>query len=294
MKYVQIRAFHNVALAGGFSRAAEVLGLTQPAVSDQVLKLEQDYDILLFHRHRKRVSLTDAGRQLLEITRPMFEIEARAREFLSETRALSDGNLCIIADSAYHLNAVLTQFRRRFPKVRIIVRSGNSAEVSAALADYDADIGVLGNFNPTDGLDAVSLGTTPIVAFRVRTRGRGHTPPMSLHDLSREPLVLREPGSKTRQKLDEAAAIAGLQLTPAIEAEGREAVREIVASGAGIGFVSEAEFGQDTRLTKIPIIGPKMPMEETVCCLHQRRNVRVVRAFMSLAAEVSGVQSPPR
>ena len=69
MRYVQLRAFHHVAICGGFSRAAEQLFLTQPAISDQVRKLEEEYDILLFNRQRKQVSLTAAGEQLLSTVR---------------------------------------------------------------------------------------------------------------------------------------------------------------------------------------------------------------------------------
>ena len=61
MRYVQLRAFHYVAISGGFSRAAEALRLTQPAISDQVRKLEEQYDIILFNRHKRQISLTGAG-----------------------------------------------------------------------------------------------------------------------------------------------------------------------------------------------------------------------------------------
>ena len=70
MRYVQLRAFHNVAIHGGFSRAAEALFLTQPAISDQIRKLEEQYDVLLFNRHKKQVKLTTAGEALLENHQP--------------------------------------------------------------------------------------------------------------------------------------------------------------------------------------------------------------------------------
>ena len=88
MRYVQLRAFHNVAIHGGFSRAAEALSLTQPAVSDQVRKLESEYDVLLFSRQKKQITLTDFGKKLLEITHRMFDVEDQAHVLLSESRAL--------------------------------------------------------------------------------------------------------------------------------------------------------------------------------------------------------------
>src|SRR6185312_15041869 len=97
MRYVQLRAFHYVAVCGGFSRAAEELLLTQPAISDQVRKLEEEYDILLFHRRRRQVTLTPAGEKLLSITSGMSDTESQALELLSEARALRSGNLRVVA-----------------------------------------------------------------------------------------------------------------------------------------------------------------------------------------------------
>jgi len=84
MRYAQLRAFHNVAIHGGFSRAAEALRLSQPAISDQVRRLEEEYDILLFDRSKRKVTITVKGAELLSITRKMFDQEQQAREFLSE------------------------------------------------------------------------------------------------------------------------------------------------------------------------------------------------------------------
>ncbi len=285
MKYVQLRAFHHVALHGGFSAAARALGLTQPAVSDQVLALEQTHDVLLFERHQKRVTLTPQGEKLFAITRPMFEYLTRAQELLAETRALASGELRIIADSAYHVTGVLSRFRARYPGVHVTLRAGNSQAVEAELAAWRADIGVLGSTVAQGRFQTVHLGTSPIIAFAARGFSPMPASPARLRDLAALPLVFRERGSKTRQKLEASARAQSIPLRPAIEAEGREAVREIVAAGGGIGFVSEAEYGRDERLVKIAILGPPIPMEETVVCMAQRSEVRAIRAFMAMARE---------
>jgi len=290
MRNSQLKAFHAVAVHGGFSRAAAAMNLTQPAISDQVRKLEQDYDVLLFSRHNRQVTLTPQGSRLLDIIRPMFEIQARAAEYLSESRAQTTGRLRIIADSAYHVTGVLSQFSQLYPGVQLSLRSGNSAEVEDALANYDADIGVLGTVPKKDKFLSVYLGSTPIVAFAARSMSVNFDVPLDLTKLAKLPLVLRENGSKTRQKLEDAAKAVGTKLTPAIEAEGREAVREIVAAGAGIGFVSQAEYGQDSRLVSFPIKDPEIPMEETVVCIRARAEVRLIRTFMGIAKKMSGQQ----
>ncbi len=285
MRYSQLRAFHNVALHGGFSRAAAALFLSQPAVSEQVRKLEQDHDVLLFHRERKRVQLTKQGKRLFILTSQLFETEERIEEYLSETRTAIDGKLRIIADSAHHVTEVLSRFRADYPNVFVTMQSGNTEEVLAKLRAYGAEIGVVGSVDPGKDFDRLDLGTSPIVAFAAKGKMQPGAQAYALAELAKMPLVFREKGSETRQKLEEAAERLGIELKPTIEAEGREAVREIVASGAGIGFVSEAEFGRDNRLVRLPLSQVEISMTETLVCLSQRRDVRVIRAFMRKATK---------
>ena len=282
MRYVQLRAFHNVALHGGFSNAAKALHLTQPAISDQVRKLEEEYDTLLFNREKRQVTLTEQGGQLLEISKRLFENENQARELLQENRAFSSGTLRLHVDSASHVLAVLARFRQKFPQVRVEIRTGNSDQVIEALHDYRADIGVLGTVPDTAAIDVVRLGSSPIIAFTARTNPLSAHHSLSLKQLAGLPLVLREKGSKTRQKLERAAAAQGIALTAAIEAEGREAVQEIVASGVGIGFVSQKEMAEDVRLAPIAISGVPILMEEAVVNLAERRSGRLIRAFVGM------------
>lgn len=283
MRYVQLRAFHYVATHGGFSRAAAVLHLTQPAISDQIRKLEIQYDVLLFNRHKRHVALTPSGERLLVITNRMFENERQAQDLLTESRALGAGTLRIMADSAHHINPVLARFRAKYPKVKIVMRSGNTREVVESLFAYEADVGVLGEVPQHRDIDVLPLGSAPIIAFAAKSCDWDNTRKLTLADLQSLPLVLREQGSKTRQKLEAAAKDAGVPLTPVIEAEGREAVREIVATGAGIGFVSAAEYGHDARFRQIPLAGPDIMIDEALICLRERRGGKLITAFMELS-----------
>ncbi len=287
MRYVQLRAFHHVAICGGFSRAAEQLYLTQPAISDQVRKLEEEYDVLLFNRHRRQVTLTPVGERLLDITRKLFDNEQQALELLSESRALRAGHLRIVADAANHLLGALGEFRRRHPGVRISLRAGNTESVIASLYSYEADIGVLGEIPDGRDFEVVKLNSTPIIAFAAATHPAARQASLDFEELGRHPLVFREQGSKTRKKLEEGAEKAGVRLEPAIEAEGREAVREIVAAGVGIGFVSEAELALDSRLVPIPIDAPVMLMEEALICLRERSRGKLMRAFLDIASSAA-------
>lgn len=286
MRHSQLKAFHHVALLGGFSRAAEALHLTQPAISEQVRKLEQQHDVLLFSRDRKRVQLTEAGEQLFLRTKQYFEVEQHIRDYLSETSAAIEGTLRIIADSAHHVTDILRAFRLRYPNVTVNLRVGNTGEILEELRAYNAEIGVAGSPSPGKDMDAMDLGATEIIGFASKDLLPAGKTSLTLRELSKIPLIFREVGSKTREKLVQEAMKQRITLRPAIEAEGREAVREVVASGAGIGFVSRAEFGQDERLVPLPLAGIDISMSESLVHLSQRRDVKVIRAFMDCARAV--------
>ncbi len=287
MRYSQIRAFHHVALSGGFSRAADALNLTQPAISEQVRRLESEHDVLLFNRERKRVTLTEEGRNLLVRTKHFFEAEQEILELLSQSQAAPKGTLRIIADSAYHLTDGMDVFRKMHPKVFITVQSGNTEEILTALRNYDAEIGVVGSMNPGPDMKVCDLGASPLVASAAKGKFPKLKAAATLSELATYPIIFREKGSKTREKIEQELRKQKVNLSPVMEVEGREAMQEIVASGAGIGFVSKDEFGYDGRLTKINIKNSEISMHETLVCLKQRSEVRSIRSFMDIFMKLS-------
>lgn len=288
MRYVQLRAFHHVAVCGGFSRAAEALHLTQPAISDQVRKLEDEYEIVLFNRRKKQVTPTDAGQRLLEITRRLFEVEGQAHEMLSESRALRSGSLRVIADSAHHALPVLGRFRERYPSIELSIRSGNSEAVIAQLRNYEAEVGILGEVPESRDFTTIKLSSAPLIAFTATGHPLSHRKSMTLAMLSRQMLVLRERGSKTRQNIEAAATARGITLKATIEAEGREAVSEIVATSGGIGVVSAAEFGADNRLVPIRLSDCEVMLDQALICLRERAGSKLIGAFLDSAREAVG------
>ena len=117
MYYYQLRAFHAVATYGGFSKAARQLNISQPAISDQVRKLEGWYNIRLFERKRRSVVPTELGFRLFELTKRMFEQEKEAVTLLSESEALRTGSLRIAADTPLHSVNLIGAFREAYPGI---------------------------------------------------------------------------------------------------------------------------------------------------------------------------------
>lgn len=280
MRYAQIRAFHHVALCGGFSRAAEALGVSQPALSEQVRQLEAAYDLLLFRRQNRRIELTDSGQELFRLTSRFFEGESAIGNFLDGASTNLRGDLRIMVDSTAHAAGPLRDFRKQHPHVRLDISHGNSREVLAALRAYEVEIGIFGSQPRAADLKMVELGLSPIIAIAGPQIFTAPPDSLTVSRLVDFPLIFREQGSETQARVMQAAQQAGIELKAAIIAEGREAVRDLVAEGFGIGFVAESEIGNDTRLRRIRLDGVSPSMPETLAHLAARTDVPVIRNFM--------------
>jgi aminoethylphosphonate catabolism LysR family transcriptional regulator len=282
MRHAQLKAFHAVAVHGGFSRAAEAMGLTQPALSDHVRKLEEAYGVQLFTRAPSGVSLTAMGRKLFAIAERQFEAEAEAMELLSRGRTLEEGQLTIGADAAAHILPALARFRLKHPKLAVRLVTGNSAQLLKRLEDFSIDIAVTAERPPEPGFLARRLRTDRLVAVVQRSSRLARLKQLSFAQLVKLPLILREEGSVTRRLLLEEAARRGLTLAAPIEIESREAAREAAAQGLGLAIMSEGELVPDGRLAVLAMADWETEMEEWLICLASRGGLHAIRSFFTL------------
>jgi LysR family transcriptional regulator, low CO2-responsive transcriptional regulator len=285
--HAQLRAFHAVAATGSFTRAARALSVTQPSVSSQVKGLEDAFGVRLFERVGRGVRLTPVGTALLDVTDRYFNLEQEAVEVLKGGREMRAGRLAIAADSTAHIVAHLGEFARRFPKLGIAVRVGNSQAMLASLRAYESDIAVVADLPPDAKLHAVTLRRDPVVALVPSKHGWTKRRQVRLKDLSGERLVLREAASITRKITEEALAERGIRPQSSIEMDSREAVCEAVAAGLGVALISEAEVPKDRRLGIVALADARLTMTEHVVCLAERKNQPAIRAFFELVAEKS-------
>jgi LysR family transcriptional regulator, low CO2-responsive transcriptional regulator len=282
MNHNQLRAFHAVASEGSFTKAASSLHVTQPTLSGQVKALEEAYGVRLFDRRGRRVYPTALGRELLILTRRVFSLEAETEQLLAAARGLRKGHLRVGADAPYHVTAALSRFTQRYPGIRLSLTTGNSAELAHDLLEHKLDVAVLANTRGDSRFLAKPLRHDRLVAFVARSHPWARRRRIDLADLHEQRLVLREQGSATRQIFETAMARRGLACGEVLDMNSREAVRETVAAGLGVGVVSAGEFGRDSRLAILELSGGELSMTEYVVCLAERQDLRLVRSFLEL------------
>ena len=187
---------------------------------------------------------------------------------------------------------LLAAFIQRYPGVRVAVRMGNATRVLADLEEGRTDLAILNLVQPASGLHRQLLHQDRIVAFVPKSHAWAKRRRLSLIELADAPLVLREPGSATRALLTDAFAAAELTPRVALEFGSREAVREAVLAGLGVGAVFASELVAHADLHILSIQGAELTAHVSLACLAERRELRVVRAFSAVAAEVMAQRVP--
>jgi aminoethylphosphonate catabolism LysR family transcriptional regulator len=251
-------------------------------VSDHIRKLEEAYGAELFVRSRGGVVLSDVARQLYAITERMFEAEGEATALLNRARRLEEGSLAIGADAASHVLPLIRRFRERHPKIAVKVIAGNSAELLKKLDAFAIDFAVVGERPAAAAYASRLLREDRIVAFVPESHALAGRDTISFADFLKHPIVLREEGSTTRTHLLDEIARRGFSLSNPIEIESREASREAVASGIGIGIISSAEIVPDPRLRTLRFSDWQPTMSEWLVCLTARLDLQIVRAVLAL------------
>ena len=282
MNHAHLRAFHAVASQGSFTRAAQMLHVTQPTLSDHVKSLEQRYGVKLFERRGRGVVLTALGHALMDITRRQSGLEAEAEQLLSRAQGLMQGQLRVVADGPYLVVPLLGEFHRHYPGIRLSMNFGNSEQVLTELTELRADVGVMPEHIDNDHLYALPLLRDRLVLFVERSHPWSRRHSVRLQELTTQQIILRESGSNTRAVFEQALRQKDIRLKSILEIGSREGVREAVAAQLGIGVTNESEFGHDNRLHKLKIRDAAVNVTEYICCLQETCPIPVVQAFFAI------------
>ncbi len=237
-----LKIFQAVALLGSYSRAAEQLGISQPAVSMQVSRLEEALGVPLVTVRGRHVELTEAGAAMAEYAARIFRLSDEAQSAMEEFRGLRRGRLRLAASStpgAYVLPGVVAAFRAAHSGVQVALQITNTRGAIRAVAEGLADLGVVGEAREGGAdveLQPLCSDCLSVVVAPAHPWARAGT--VSPGELAAEPLLVREEGSSTRWVLDRSLTRAGLKPRVAMELGSTEAVKEAAAAGLGAGVLS--------------------------------------------------------
>jgi len=272
----QLRVFDAVARHLSFSRAAEELHLSQPAVSMQVKALEAQAGLALLEQVGKKVFLTDAGRVVHARASTVIRELAEADEALAALQGLTKGRLpiAVVSTAKYFAPPLLARFLKAHPAVQLELAIDNREAVIAKLAANEVDLAIMGR--PPADLDTVAQAFAPhphvvIAPADHPLAGRRRIP---LEDLANERFVVREPGSGTRTLLEKHFAERGLAVPVAMQMASNETIKQAVIAGLGLSFLSRHTLGLELaagRLVALDVVGMPLLREWFVVHLAPKR-----------------------
>ena len=287
LNFNRLRCFHAVATEGSFTKAAVSLNVGHPNITTHVKALEKDFGLELFARHGHHVELTDVGNALLGITSHIFSLEEEAVGVLTEASGLRSGHLRVGAIGPSQVTDMIVAFGQRYPDVELSVSLGNSQDVLSGVLNFRSDIGILPIEEIDTRLHSVPFGENRIVLLVRDDHAWASLDEISIKDLEGERFVLREEGSATRHTFEYALTEKNVTIRPVLAIGSREAVREAVANGLGVGIALEDETLPHERLKSLRVSGTEIVLHPHIVCLKERKSSPLIRAFFDLVAELN-------
>jgi DNA-binding transcriptional LysR family regulator len=292
-----LKIFHAVARSGSFSRAASELAISQPSVSIQVGELERQFGVELFEPAGKSVRLTEAGRVLFDYAGRILALLDEAQRAMDEVKGLRRGRLLVGATQTpgtYILPALLGRLKMQYPRLEVTLRIGEPRRIQEMVLRQELDMAVTGWRVALPDLEAVPIAHDELVLVTARGHRFAELPDVAVPDLAGESFIMRERGSGSRELVDDALHRAGVYITPTLELEGVDAVKQAVAANLGISMLSrhaiDLEVGSG-RLRVVPVRGFKV--ERTIWLVrHRERQLsHAAQAFIALVTAPSAPEA---
>jgi DNA-binding transcriptional LysR family regulator len=287
----QLEVLVTVAREKSFSRAAEVLDRTQPAISQSISRLEAEIGEKLFDRSSKDGTLTYAGEILLDHARQMLNLRKLAQDSIREMRDLHKGKVTISANehTVFALLPVISEFRRLHPLIKVVVSRGVASRIPKEITAREVELGVI-SFKPKDDTlvsvpvlnDELVLITPPSHKLAARTS-------VSVKELGNEIFIAHNAKSPYRQRVIETFEKYSTPLQIDIELPSLEAIKRLVEMGDGIALVPRlsalAEVA-DGRLAGLSV--PEMKLERKLNIIYRRNSAlsHAAMEFLKIAREL--------
>ncbi len=255
----QLRIFEAVARLGSYSRAAEEVHITQPAVSVQMRQLEALVGLPLIELVGKALTLTAAGREVLEYSRRILEEQRDAEKAIAAIRGVDAGELAIavVSTAKYFAPRVLMEFWHAYPGLQLKLNIQNRDLTLRALSNNDVDLAIMGR--PPEKMAAVAekFAPHPHVIIAPANHHLAKRKSIRLEEIVNEPFLVRELGSGTRLLTDRLFANHGLQLNPRMEIASNETIKQAVIAGMGLSLLSAHTLGLEGRMRRLIVLNVK-------------------------------------
>jgi len=276
----RLQVFHSVAKLLSFTKTAEALHMTQPAVTFQVRQLEEYFNTRLFDRTHNRINLTVAGKRVYDYADTIFQIYNEMENAVREITGDVNGVLIVGASTTiaeYMLPALLGDFKTKYPDVNLRLRVSNSDGIVAMVENNVIDLGVVEAAVTNKNLAVELCRVDRLVAVVPTNHDLSDKTSINIRDLLKYPYICREEGSGTREVILDYLEKTGLstsELNIIMELGSPEALKGAVEAGIGVSILSRATLNKELKLGTLVAIDLDPPLERPFSFVHQKQKFR--------------------
>ena len=277
----RLQVFYTVARLLSFTKAAEELHMTQPAVTFQVRQLEEQFNTRLFDRTHNRISLTEAGKKVYECGERIFEIYSEMDNSVRQLTGDVSGVLILGASTTiaeYMLPVLLGDFKAEHPDVTVRLKVANTDGIVSQVENNAIDLGVVEAPVTNKNLVVEECSTDQLVVIVPPGHELANEAVIPLKRLGDFPFICREEGSGTREVMLENMHVAGMgpgELNVSMELGSLEAIKGAVEAGMGISVISAATIQKELKLGTLVAIKTEPPIVRPFSFVHQKQKFRM-------------------
>ena len=278
----RLKVFHNVARLLSFTKAAEAMHMTQPAVTFQVRQLEEYFNTRLFDRTHNKVNLTQAGERVAEYAERIFDLYAEMENSVRDLTGEISGTLTIGASTTiaeYMLPALMGEFKNRYPEINLRLKVSNSEGIVSMVEQNAIDLGIVEVPVSNKSLMVEVCHDDQLVVVTPPDHElAGSGAAVTVDEIVNYPFVSREEGSGTREVIAQYLLDAQVDLDDmnfCFELGSPEAIKGAVEAGMGITIMSRSIIGKELKLGTLAAVQLEPPLSRPFSFVRQRQKFRV-------------------
>jgi len=294
LNFRQLEAFYLVGKMKSFTRAAEELNVTQPAVTIQIKSLEKSLNLKLIQRVGKRVQLNEAGELLYQYAEKIFNLVSDADEKMRDFKKLMRGTLQVGTTkhyARYIMPYLLSEFQRRYPRIKVILDEGNSENMARSVLEMKNELALISEINLDRKIKSDFFSTVEFILVASSEHKFSGRKSISLKELNDEPVILREKGSALRDAILRKFHEYGIWPSMIIEASSLDFIMEYVIQNKGVSFMIEPDIKDELEKGILKVI----PIDEgniilfTDFIYHNEKSLSPpAEAFLKMVGELRG------
>jgi len=293
INFNQLRIFYQTAKYQSCTIATGKLFITQPAITSQIKAFEKSCNLTLFKKRGRKIYLTDEGKILYEYARKVFEYEKEIEDSIEDMRELKVGILKLGTTKTYarsYIPSFISKFMDSYPHVRIQLDEGSSLQMTNSLLDFKNEIAIVAKIEENPHICFIPFCQEDIVPLVSPEHRLAERESITMAELAKEPIIMKEVGSGTRKALDDAFAQKNIVPNILLETNNTDFIKQLVLRGDGISFLVRVAISKELaekKFVTIPIEDCRIVTEVNIAYLKNQHLSTPARVFLNILENLS-------